>query len=131
MILNNCNQCGRKPDRKTIADENYFECKCGRTVRSLQFSLFWTPEVAADMWNRANPQEEKTMHSDYINYLAEQASEWRPMSAAPTNGDLILARTFSGIDIYVSFDFSALECHWRDTDNNGWSYEDLTGWRPL
>lgn len=60
-----------------------------------------------------------------------QEPEWRPMSTAPTNGELILARTFSGIDIYVSFDVLALECHWRDTDNNGWSYEDLTGWRPL
>lgn len=60
-----------------------------------------------------------------------QEPEWRPMSTAPTNGELILARTFRGIDIYVSFDFSALECHWRDTDNSGWSYEDLTGWRPL
>lgn len=88
MILNNCTTCGRKPERKTIADENYFECKCGRTVRSLQFSLFWTPEVAADMWNRANPQEEE-VRRDYLNYLAAEICKAGLSVCFDEHGDML------------------------------------------
>jgi len=61
MILNNCTTCGRKPDIYKMVSgdrlDHYFGCKCGRTVNS-DCKREWTPEVAADMWNLANPQEE-------------------------------------------------------------------------
>lgn len=78
MILNNCTTCGRKPKILTygaLMNDYFAQCSCGKKVYSAERNTEWSSEVAADMWNRANPQEEKTMHSDYINYLADQASK--------------------------------------------------------
>lgn len=77
--LNNCNTCGRKPEIRGYINifsqrNNQAICKCGKAIIPYRGNS-WSEEVAADMWNRANPQEEKTMHSDYINYLADQASK--------------------------------------------------------
>ncbi len=54
--LNNCTTCGRKPEIQVIGLCNYAQCKCGKNVSAN--SGIWSEEVAADMWNRANPQEE-------------------------------------------------------------------------
>jgi len=56
MILNNCTTCGRKPEIQVIGLCNYAQCKCGKNVSANKG--IWTAEVAADMWNRDNPQVE-------------------------------------------------------------------------
>lgn len=73
MILNNCNTCGRKPEIRGHFDifnrrNHQAICKCGKAIITLRGNT-WTAEVAADMWNRANPQEEE-VRRDYLNYLA-------------------------------------------------------------
>lgn len=77
MILNNCTTCGRKPEiRKIVLSDRvdyYFSCKCGRTVNS-DCKREWTPEVAADMWNRANPVDQE-YEDHYINYLAASVAK--------------------------------------------------------
>lgn len=67
MILNNCTTCGRKPEIQVIGLCNYAQCKCGKNVSANKG--IWTAEVAADMWNRANPVEEE-VKSDIINRIA-------------------------------------------------------------
>jgi len=71
--LNNCTTCGRKPRIGINGWSSDVWCRCGKIVKSN--GGIWSEEVAADMWNRANPQEEKTMHSDYINYLADRLAK--------------------------------------------------------
>jgi hypothetical protein len=72
MIINNCTNCGRKPEM--LLDEWHFypKCKCGKTVNSN--GNLWSESVASDMWNMANPVEDQ-IKSDYINYLADQAAK--------------------------------------------------------
>jgi len=54
IILNNCIDCGRVPGIQVIYGGNHAAiCKCGKAVVS-DFKI-WSREVAADMWNRANP----------------------------------------------------------------------------
>lgn len=69
MILNNCTTCWRKPEIQVIGLCNYAQCKCGKNVSANRG--IWSAEVAADMWNRANPQEEE-VRRDYLNYLAAE-----------------------------------------------------------
>lgn len=76
MILNNCTTCGRKPDihkhsfnRFSHEWNHYAICGCLKHVSAIGGNI-WTAEVAADMWNRANPETEMSDEKDYINYLA-------------------------------------------------------------
>lgn len=76
LILNNCIDCGRSPELIPVAQGKHFhpKCKCGKEL----FSDFktWSREVAADMWNRANPVRPAIINeSDLINYLASMAAK--------------------------------------------------------
>ena len=68
IILNNCIDCGRVPFRSFNGSFNNacYSCKCGRAVASN--GDMWSREVAADMWNRANPV-------DSINLIAHTISK--------------------------------------------------------
>lgn len=70
--LNNCTTCGRKPSILRclpVMSKNYHAyCKCGKAVEPILGNI-WTPEVAADMWNLANPKEEE-VKSDIVNRIA-------------------------------------------------------------
>ncbi len=70
IILNNCIDCGRVPLRSHSGHINNscYSCECGRTVASN--GDMWSLEVAADMWNRANPKL-----SEHINDLADRAAK--------------------------------------------------------
>lgn len=90
MILNNCTTCGRKPEFggffHVFAGNYHVVCKCGKTVMANKGNI-WQKEVAADMWNRANPQEDGfEFRRDYINYLAAELASYRLNVIATDNG---------------------------------------------
>lgn len=86
MILNNCTTCGRKPEIQVIGLCNYAQCKCGKNVSAN--SGIWSEEVAADMWNRANPQEEE-VRRDYLNYLAAEICKAGLSVCFDEHGDIV------------------------------------------
>ena len=70
MILNNCTTCGRKQKigRTSFGGCNAW-CACGKMVHSNGDQ--WIETVAADMWNRANPQKDYfEFRPDHINKIA-------------------------------------------------------------
>lgn len=79
MILNNCTTCGFKPlilRREPVPNDENFHCFCaccGKCVYS--DSAIWPKETAADMWNRANPVEEETMHDNEVNRIAHDLAK--------------------------------------------------------
>ncbi len=78
IILNNCIDCGRVPELIPVAQGKHFhpKCKCGKEL----FSDFktWSQEVAADMWNRANPVESALdVKGVYLNWLASELARYR------------------------------------------------------
>lgn len=86
MILNNCTTCGRKPEIQVIGLCNYAQCKCGKNVSANRG--IWSAEVAADMWNRANPQEEE-VRRDYLNYLAAEICKAGLSVCFDEHGDML------------------------------------------
>jgi hypothetical protein len=79
IILNNCTDCGRVPNLIGRFQSSHFhaECKCGKRVESAS-GLQWSREVAADMWNRANPEEDGfEFNPEYINFLAGELARYR------------------------------------------------------
>jgi len=69
--LNNCRNCGRVPlwSYSGSFNNSCLCCSCGRTVASN--GKIWSQEVAADMWNQANPEESGfEFNREYINFLA-------------------------------------------------------------
>lgn len=86
LILNNCIDCGRVPEMKILYGGNHgAECKCGKYV----FSDFknWSREVAADMWNRANPVESALdVKGVYLNFLAGELARYRLRVIVIENG---------------------------------------------
>ena len=90
MTLNNCTTCGRKPGLRINGEigksNSYYQCKCGKSVQSMG-AFDWRPEVAADMWNRANPVEDGfEFMPDYINFLAGELASYRLHVTASENG---------------------------------------------
>jgi len=78
IILNNCIDCGRVPSRSFNGSFNNacYTCKCGRAVASN--GDLWSLEVAADMWNRANPEESSLdVKGVYLNWLAGELARYR------------------------------------------------------
>jgi hypothetical protein len=68
--LNNCIDCGREPWIKFYTSIGYnMLCRCGKNV-SANAGNHWSQEVAADMWNRANPKL-----GEHINDLADRAAK--------------------------------------------------------
>ncbi len=87
--LNNCNTCGLKPEIKPFRRFHYAECKCSKIVGPDVFTERnpWTAEVAADMWNRANPVEDGfEFMPEYINFLAGELASYRLHVTASENG---------------------------------------------
>lgn len=87
--LNNCTTCGRKPEIgfSELSTKNMMAiCRCGKQISSAGLKI-WSAEVAADMWNRANPQEDGfEFRRDYINYLAAELASYRLNVTASENG---------------------------------------------
>ena len=83
MVLNNCTTCGRKPEIQVIDWFHYAQCKCGKHV-SASGGNIWSAEVAADMWNRANPVPVRAM--SHINYLADLAAKSGPKPVLKKSG---------------------------------------------
>lgn len=76
IILNNCIDCGKVPEIQVIDWHFYPQCKCGKTVKSN--GKLWSQEVAADMWNRANPVESALdVKGVYLNWLAGELARYR------------------------------------------------------
>ena len=78
IILNNCIDCGRVPKLQVLGSvsrngdgsNHCYSCKCGKSVRPIDYRI-WSQEVAADMWNQANPEESGfEFNREYINFLA-------------------------------------------------------------
>lgn len=91
MILNNCTTCGRKPEiRSPSRYDNYCECKCGKTV--ISNNQLWTAEVAADMWNRANPVDEERVFYQ-MNILADKVCKAGLSPAFDKNGNIFFYKT--------------------------------------
>ena len=104
MILNNCTTCGRKPKigYAQITGFNAW-CSCGKTVFS-DFGIWPDKEVAADMWNRANPEREREK-PDFINFLAAEICKAGLSVYFDENGEV----TFSG-KVKAPVPNLALEC---------------------
>lgn len=101
MILNNCTTCGMIPTMKTtriLRGEitNFFWCRCGKCVYS--DSAIWPKETAADMWNRANPVEEETMHDNQVNRIADELAICG-IKADVSTGKLILSPSNNGFSV--------------------------------
>jgi hypothetical protein len=93
MILNNCTTCGRKPEIQVIDWFHHAQCKCGKHV-SASGGNIWSAEVAADMWNRANPVEDGfEFRRDYINYLAAELVKYRLFVTVNGKGALMIKET--------------------------------------
>lgn len=78
LMLNNCIECGRSPlwSYSGSFNNSCLCCSCGRTVASN--GKIWSREVAADMWNRANPVDTcADIRSVYINFLAGELARYR------------------------------------------------------
>lgn len=77
IILNTCIDCGRVPSvGSNEYCTHYVVCVCGKEVFSE--TKVWSAEVAADMWNRANPVEQGfEFNRGYINFLAGELARYK------------------------------------------------------
>lgn len=93
MILNRCTTCGREPLIKQMGRylEYYSECKCGKCIIPNGMQI-WSKEVAADMWNRANPAPEFS-----VNYLLDQVAKYGLRATVDDEG-LRISGNFKGDD---------------------------------
>lgn len=101
MSLNNCTTCGRKPRIGISGWSSDVWCRCGKMVKSN--GGIWSEEVAADMWNRANPQEE--VRRDYLNYLAAEICKAGLSVCFDEHGDML----FTG-KVKTPVPYLAMEC---------------------
>lgn len=85
MILNNCTTCGRKPRIGISGWSSDVWCRCGKIVKSN--GGIWSEDVAADMWNRANPEQRRSIETEHINRLADTIAKMG-IVVDPTGNDL-------------------------------------------
>jgi hypothetical protein len=114
IILNNCTDCGRVPRLVGRLKDRHFhaECKCGKRIVS-NYSV-WSREVAADVWNRANPEEDGfEFNLEYINFLAGELARNGIRAFASAEGLKLY-----GVNALLSDDVSGLlrECSLHTQD---------------